>query len=522
MAFVRRHGFSLVFGLCLAASLSPLWVARHLPAVDAPQHLYLIHVLGHLDDPSLPYGGLYVERPGLTYLTFYYTVRTLASALGEEAALRVWLTLVLAGIPLSLLALLKALRRSPWLALLACPLVYTDSFYWGLVSFQSSLPLTILSMAFLIRALELPAGTRSSILALTGLAVSLLLLQLTHAAGMIFPATALPLLLITTPSDGRRRLRALAALAPGAALFCVWLFSGVAKGRELGAPGEPWKAAAPLLNRANFVFDPIQGKVARLVELLSNGFWSYADRPAIWGLLAVAALAAALAVVGRRPSGGPLLTRLRPALLAALALGYYLALPFDVNGYMYYIYPRYAQLVALLAIPAIGFPAVSSETGALFKVWAVSATSLALYAGLNLAVQFHRFDVEAENFEMVARQIPPHAKIMHLVTDWGSRWASHAVYLHYAALAALRVNGVPSFSLATDPSFPVGYRQGARPPASRSEWRPLAGIGWEQAQWYDCFLTRGENALDSLLGAHAREVHLVSRAERWRLYCKQP
>ena len=81
---MRRHLFAIVFGLCLVATVLPLWVARHLPAVDVPQHLFLIHVLSHLDDPSLPYHGIYVARPGLTYVTFYYSVRAMASAMRKK------------------------------------------------------------------------------------------------------------------------------------------------------------------------------------------------------------------------------------------------------------------------------------------------------------------------------------------------------------------------------------------------------------------------------------------------------
>jgi len=206
---MRRYGFAIIFGSCLVLSLLPLWAARHLPAVDLPQHLFLIHVLGNLAAPSLPYHDVYLARPGLTYLTFYYSVRGMAALVGVEAAMKVWLTLVLAGIPLSLLVLLRALGRSRWLALLACPLIYTDNFYWGLVSFVSSLPLTFLTLAFFVRALEVPlVEKRRSWLALGLCAASLLALQLTHAAGMIFPAIALPALLLTTPSDRPRRVRA--------------------------------------------------------------------------------------------------------------------------------------------------------------------------------------------------------------------------------------------------------------------------------------------------------------------------
>ncbi|MGC4114352.1 MAG: hypothetical protein QM765_07005 [Myxococcales bacterium] len=519
---MRKHAFAIVFGLCLAVTVLPLWVARHLPSVDLPQHLFLIHVLSHLGDPSLPYHDLYVARPGLTYLTFYYSVRGMASVVGVETAMKLWLTLVLAGIPLSLMVLLRSLGRSKWLALLACPLVYTDNFYWGLVSFLSSLPLTFLVMAFFVRSLEAPVTDRRRHWAALFLScLSLVLLQLTHGAGIIFPAFALPLLLLTTPSDWTRRIRACLALVPGVALFLAWLFSGVTQGRKLGAPGEAWKASGPLFDGANWVFQPWHTKLSlqpfggQFVELLANGFWDYADRYALYALGAAALLVAALGLVFRQPVSKGAVARARPALLFLLALACFLFLPQDIKGYMYQLHPRYAQVAALLAIAVLPFP-----FGASYKAFVPVAAAVALYSGINLAVLFHRFDVEADNFEMLLKDVPPKAKVMHLVTDWGSRHATHAVYLHYAALAALRVDGVPSFSLATDPSFPVGYQEGKQVPASPWEWRPTETT-WEQARWYDVYLSRDNLTPDVIFRAHASELEQVARADRWRLFRKK-
>lgn len=498
--------------MCVAASLLPLWIAGHVPAVDVPQHLFLIDVLRDLEDPASTYRDTYVGRPGLTYLTFYYTVKALSGPLGVELALKVWLTGVLAAIPFSLAVLLRALGRSPWLALLSCPLLYTDNFYWGLVSFQSSLPLTFLTVAFFIRALEDPTGEFRSTIAL---AVSLVLLQLTHAAGIIYPAIALPLMLAVTPSDWPRRARAILGVTPGVALFLVWLFSGVNRGRQLGAPGEPWKASAPLLDRANFTFAPVTERAGRFVELLSNGFWSYADRWPLYLLAAVGLLGLLLALLRPESARGSFRQRARPALLFGVALTCYLLLPSDIRGYMYYIFPRYAQVAALLALPLLPVP-----TGLGLTAFGAAASIAALASGINLAVLFRRFDVEAENFERVARDLPQGSRVMSLVFDRGSRHAAHAVYLHYAALGALRCKGIPSFSLATDPSFPVGYADGKQPPAPASEWRPEDFSFATHGDFYDAFLVRGDVPPGALFGEHLSEVTLRSQADRWRLFVR--
>jgi len=104
---------------------------------------------------------------------------------------------------------------------------------------------------------------------------------------------------------------------------------------------------------------------------------------------------------------------------------------------------------------------------------------------------------------------------MHLVVANESRVATHAVYLHYAALAALRCEGVPSFSLAQDPSYPVNYKAGARPPAPW-EWRP-ARFTWDaHARHYDHYLVRGADPAE-LFGEHARDVQAVAQEGTWML-----
>lgn len=500
-----RRAFPFVFAICLAFTVAPLWAGGHLPAVDLPQHLFLVHVLRALGDPGSAYHEVFERGAGLTYLTFHYTAAALAGLVGEVAAVKLWLSLVLAAIPLSVMALLRAFGRSPWLALLACPLVFTDNFYWGLISFQSSLPLTLLTLAAFVRALE--DDRRRWLVAL---ALSLLGLQLTHAAGMLFPAIALPVLLVTTPSTRTRRLRALAALLPGVLVFLAWLAAGVHRGRQVGAEGEAWKAAGPLLDSRNFVFLSFETKAKELFPLLSNGFWDWADRPPLIAWLVVVALLAAV-TLATRDSGRRFDPR--PLLMFALALGCYFLLPFDIRGYMYMLSPRYSQLAALLLLPLLRLP-----DGLPSKAAVPAMTALALWSGVTLTGLFRRFDAEARAFDPVAAQIRPGARILHLVMDKRSAVATHAVYVHYAALAAQRSDGIPSFSLALDPSFPVRYRPGARPPAPPSEWRPQQVSWTREATWYDHVLYRGRRPFRDVAGRHAAEFELAAENENWSVW----
>src|SRR6185312_12487537 len=128
--------------------------------------LFLIHVLQSVNDPGSFYSETYLAKPGLTYVTFYYGVRFMAALVGVETGLKLWLSLVLGGIPISLALLLRAFGKSPWLALLAVPVIYTDNFYWGLIAFLSSLPFTLLAMAFFVMVLQEDPPRRSSMIGL--------------------------------------------------------------------------------------------------------------------------------------------------------------------------------------------------------------------------------------------------------------------------------------------------------------------------------------------------------------------
>lgn len=502
--------------LALVVTLLPLWVSRLPPAVDAPQHLFLVHVLRALRDPASAYHEVFESGWRFTYVAFYQGTAWLSGWFGEETGLRLWLTLVIAAIPLAMAALLRAFGRSPWLALLACPLVYTDGFYWGLFAFHSTLALALASLAWCARTLERPVQERRWPVLL---ALALFGLVLAHVAALPLPALGIAVLLLATRSDARRRRRVLLALVPALVLVALWLLAGVQRGRDIDL-GEHWSGTGSLLDGANYTFEPLARRARDLAGLLGNGFWGLRDFWPIVGWLALVVVAAALGLpgVGGRAGGrGEPASAFdpRPLALLGLALACYFLLPTDIAGYMYMLHGRYAQLAALCVLPAL-----PRLTGRALVTVATLAGALVLWSGLQHARLFARFADEARPFDEVAAHVPPGARVMHLVVDPGSRVATHAVYLHYAALAAQRADGLPSFSLAQDPSFPVNYRSGRRPPAPPWEWRP-ARFSWEEhARHYDHFLVRGAEPA-RLFGEHLAELALVARAGPWILLRKR-
>ena len=524
--FLLKHLFPLCFAVCLAATAAPLWAGRYLPSVDWPQHLFLINLMDELKTDDFAFRDLFTEAPGWTYLVFYYSVHLLARALPLETAFTVFVTLVLAAIPLSLLFLARSLGRSRWLVLLTFPMLFTYAFYWGLFSFMASLPWTFLAVACFVRILGPGGGaepegfewkSRRGVLLFAGSAVSLALVQLTHAASMVFPALALPLMLALTPSNASRRKAACLSAVPGAALFLIWLLSSMTSGHAPERGTGQWQARGGLLEAKTYVFQPLLKRLKDIPSTLAGGFWSYADRPALYLWLGAIVLVIVLALINRQETGSSWRARLRPWALALLAAGLYFGLPTDVTGYMYMIHPRYAQVAALLLAVALPFP-----RGKMFRVYAAAATALCVYAGVNLTVLFHRYDAEAREFEAVLAHIPQGSRIMHLVTSPRSGVAVGATYLHYAALAAERTRGIPSFSLARHDPFPVHYSEKGRRevPIPQWEWRPNRYDWRKEAAWYDVYLLRGPSP-EAAFGRDVKRVEVIASSGLWRLYRKK-
>src|SRR5213594_2568960 len=88
--------------LALLAGLLPLWIGRDLPMVDLPQHLYVLDVMRRLHDPATLYPEVFESHFRLTpYLGYYAVMHTLHAFVPLETANRLFLSVVVAGFPLS-------------------------------------------------------------------------------------------------------------------------------------------------------------------------------------------------------------------------------------------------------------------------------------------------------------------------------------------------------------------------------------------------------------------------------------
>lgn len=549
----RYHPEKLAWIFALICGVAPLWASQALPLVDLPQHLHLISVLHRLDDASTLYPEIFARRPELTpYLGYYYAVGFLNWLMPLELANRVFLSLYVAGLPLSLAFLLRSLKRPSWPALLALPFAYGDSFAWGFINYCASLPLALITCGFFVRAIQDAPKRR---VWAGALAASLVAVLLFHVQAFAWLGVALPFLLLTTPApEGktwRARVPALVGVMPGVILFVLWVGLRVGQPQEI-APGQPWRSWGPMLSKENLGWKSLEQNVGEFISvprapdgsvqvsmtsfpILAGITPDGSDQRAV-RLVFVVALGAMLFGLWRalvnamvrfksaKSSGllpralegiaglfqvpgeeGPI-ARWRIMGLTALAVVLYLALPFDIRGYMYYLNTRYAHLVAALLVCSM--PALDELWSRRF-VYLAAATALVLMLPLRTA--FQAFDLESRALSELAKSAGPKARVMGLVYATGSSAVTHPVYLHAGCVVAREAGGLTNFSFALTPHSPLMYR-GAPPPTFPSEWRPDQMRWEEHGSHYDHFVLRGVRP-EQILGQRLQsELYVAAQA----------
>jgi hypothetical protein len=515
----RPSATEVAWGLALLCAVLPLWSSQALPLVDLPQHLHLISVLHRLDDGATLYPELFARRPELTpYLGYYYAVSALSWVFPIEAANRLFLSAYVAGLPLSLAFLLRALGRPAWPALLSLPFAYGDSFAWGFINYCASLPLALLTCGLFVRAIGEPARRRGAAI---GLGFSLVAVLLFHVQAFAWLALALPLLLFTTPAPEGRSVRARAAallgVVPGVLMFAIWVALRMSHPQEI-APGQPWKAWGPMLSDENLAFKPFAQNLDELVQLPTFSFPLLAgithdgsDQYAVRLVFLIAGAAALLALRSRGERHEGPVARQRMLGLFLIALALFFALPFDIRGYMYYLNTRYAHLAAALlvcAVPPLPLAWARRAT------WAAALAALVLMLPLRSA--FAAFDRESRPLATLARAAADKPRVMGLIYRAGSGAVRYPVFLHGASVIARERGGLTNFSFASTPHSPLMYR-GEPPPTFPSEWRPHE-MRWEtQGRHYDHFLVRGRHPREVFGRRLENELYLAAEQDDFYL-----
>lgn len=165
----------LVSALLLAL---PCVVFRYLPMVDLPQHEAVVSMMLHLRDPAWAFDSYYEWAPTRTlYLAPYLLAAALAQVMPLHRAINCIVFVSVIAYPVGVLLYLRALNRPAWVGLVALPVVYNQSFFWGFVNFNFAI-----GLAFITIALSVGYWTKRRALVVSLLTI---VIALTHIYGLL-------------------------------------------------------------------------------------------------------------------------------------------------------------------------------------------------------------------------------------------------------------------------------------------------------------------------------------------------
>jgi hypothetical protein len=148
-------GLPLIWVGLTCLLLYPVWRARLLPMLDTANHLGLARGWHDYHDPASRVAEFYQLRIRVVpYWLFYASINALMYVVQIETANKIFLSAYLILFPLSVLALARALGRSPWLALFAFPLCFNQNWIYGFASYLMSVTFSLFALAALISYLE--------------------------------------------------------------------------------------------------------------------------------------------------------------------------------------------------------------------------------------------------------------------------------------------------------------------------------------------------------------------------------
>ena len=514
---------------CALATALPLWLTKHLPFTDLPQHAAAISSLRHWFDPAFRVQEHFTLALSQTqYLLYYVLGALLAFPFGTaERANLVLLSLIAIGFPYSLRSLLRALEFDERLALFGVTLFWSQTLLIGFFNYLAAMPMLLYALALAVRLARAPTRRLQIELGLLSLALFYM-----HLSAFLFfaPAAGFALLMVdpdaapaadvlhanderNRQSLSNRAITFLRSKLPGfwwtlpsiAAALLFLLKSPVVRPETVG-----W--SQPM----NTQFEEIEKALKDLPDALLNIWQGPQDE---WCLMALLVAAALLAWPGVREAEPPGLVRRRS--LAALWLSWaallYFAFPVSI-GWLWQLNERYALVFALLA-PLLLRPARGLRSA--LPLLLVAGTGL--FAAGNAAGEFRLFEREVSHFDQVIEQTEPGKHLLSMIFEQNSRVARFSPFLHYGSYYRARKGGVASFSFAELPQSPLRYIPGMGPPPKPAgwEWHALDYNNAREGPYYDYWLVHGYvDPLARLNLATGPKWKLKVRDGEWALYEK--
>ncbi len=504
-SWVNRVGWDVIVVAGLGCLLTlPLWLAHRPPLQDLPQHAAAVQILSHYGDARWHFSEYFTINLGRTqYLTVYLAALPFARLFGGLWAMKFIVALTWVLTPLSVVALLRAIGKDGWLALLVMPLTYNAHAMTGFVNFIAAVPLMFFGMAFAIRVFREPSRKRSWMLA--GI---LLLTFYTH----IVPFGVLLLAVVALAFDRNFRImfgRLIPAL-PSVVVSLIWFFTSPA-GLTLARITKP--AAGSLPPR----YVPLPEAIRAFADWLTPGLPGDADptRFAVWGLLCAMLWALAASRLPASPNQPDFQTgrsaSSRLAFLLPLCVACYFWFPVSY-AFIWPISLRFPIIAAyLLPVWLVHAPAWGRRGAA------VVATALAASALMDVGQAFQQFEhVELRGLDDVIAKVPQGSRVAGLIFNPQSSITRQSSLLQSVAWVQVEKGGAVMFTFAEFPQSPFSFRANNRPPPvpPRWEWEPSRVVPERDLKWYQYVLVHGGPGAIAVSPAFSR----VEQSGSWSLW----
>ena len=474
--WVNHWGWDVIVVGVLGCLLTlPLWLTHRPPLQDLPQHAAAVQILSHYWDSSWHFRDFFTIHLGRTqYLTVYLAAWPFARIFGALWAMKFIVALTWVLTPLSVVALLRAIGKDGWLALLVMPLTYNAHAITGFVNFIAAIPLMFFGIALAIKSFREPTRKRAWLL--SGL---MLVTFYTH----IVPYGILLLAVAALGYDRNIRLvvaRLVPAL-PSVLAALIWLFTSPA-GLTLLRISKP--AATSLPPR----YVPLPEAIRSFTDWLMPGFPGDADptRFVVWGLLCALLWALSASRSPTSPNQPDFKTgrsaSMRLSFLLPLCIACYFWLPVSYD-FIWPISLRFPLIAAyLLPLWLVHAPARGRRAAG------VLATALAFSALMDVSQTFQQFEhVEMRGFDEVIAKIPRGSKVAGLMYNPQSGITHQNSLLHAVAWVQVEKGGAVMFTFADFPQSPISFVPNNRPPAvpPRWEWEPQRVNPERDLKWYE-------------------------------------
>jgi hypothetical protein len=471
----------IAFAVCAVAAALPLLTTYRLPMADLPQHAVQLTVWKYYSDICYGFADTYFINWATPYLGGVFVMHVVVAILSVSAGLKLIVYLTILALPLAFKRIADFRGLDPFLALLAFPLSFGYSFYWGFINFNFATPIVLLLLLYVCRAAERGEGESPQIAFLA--IVVALCHGLAYAFALVICGPLLFLRVIRKPT----LWRPLAALLAPVPVLAVWAVHSASQQSRARAPWNWELGPARLRQLFDFLLSADKNNFAFSFALVLAGIVLLAGATVSrehWRWLPVLSAAAGFFFIPTAAFGQTLLYQRMAIFVAASAL---LALS-----------PR---------TPVIPRMAARSIIAAAAVLWM-----------LVLAGQFALFNREAQGFDQLVDIMPVHQRVL-LLNMMQSDVVTGYPYLHFSGYYLARKGGVIGWSFASNFPAVIRYRPGFDPGVESYITFDPRFFDWKKHSHFDFFIVRAPADLKTLLFSEAGDaLRLRASAGNWWLY----